>query len=176
MPYLLPPRSAGMGRIVFTLNISSVHTETFIPISIVDRVCHMTIAKVPVSYAIPSSGEEKVPKKRHPMKACISLGAGLEFYAISLSFCLISLRPSGVYLSEQRVNILYLESRRTLAQVIVLEELLDQVNVGHDHAAAAIALQPKLVHGITGNQLKIVLRSASQTYPSVFLGSAMSCR
>lgn len=31
----------------------------------------------------------------------------------------------------------------------VLEKFLDQVDVGHDHAAAAVALQAKLVHGIT---------------------------
>lgn len=30
----------------------------------------------------------------------------------------------------------------------VLEQLLDQVDVGHDHAAAAVALQAELVHGV----------------------------
>jgi hypothetical protein len=31
----------------------------------------------------------------------------------------------------------------------VLEELLDKINVGHDHAAAAVALQTELIHGIS---------------------------
>lgn len=31
----------------------------------------------------------------------------------------------------------------------VLEKLLDKVDVGHDHAAAAVALEAKLVHSIT---------------------------
>lgn len=31
----------------------------------------------------------------------------------------------------------------------VLEKLLDEVDVGHDHAAAAVAVQAKRVHGIT---------------------------
>jgi hypothetical protein len=30
--------------------------------------------------------------------------------------------------------------------VDILEQLLDEVNVGHDHAPAAVALQTKLVH------------------------------
>lgn len=31
----------------------------------------------------------------------------------------------------------------------VLEELLDQVDVRHDHTAAAVALEAELVHGLT---------------------------
>ena len=31
----------------------------------------------------------------------------------------------------------------------VLEELLDEVDVCHDHAAAAVALEAQLVHGIS---------------------------
>lgn len=31
----------------------------------------------------------------------------------------------------------------------VLEKFLDQVDVGHDHAAAAVALQTELVHRVT---------------------------
>lgn len=31
----------------------------------------------------------------------------------------------------------------------VLEEFLDKVDVGHDHTAAAVALETKLVHRIT---------------------------
>lgn len=34
-------------------------------------------------------------------------------------------------------------------QVYALEKLLDQIDVGHDHAAAAVAVKPKLVHGVT---------------------------
>jgi hypothetical protein len=31
----------------------------------------------------------------------------------------------------------------------VLEKLLNEVNVGHDHAAAAVTLKAQLVHSIT---------------------------
>jgi hypothetical protein len=31
----------------------------------------------------------------------------------------------------------------------VPEQLLDQVDVGHEHTAAAVACQAKLVHGVT---------------------------
>lgn len=37
-----------------------------------------------------------------------------------------------------------------LGGVVVLEKLLDKINVGHDHAAAAVSLQTELVHSVTG--------------------------
>ena len=36
--------------------------------------------------------------------------------------------------------------------VIVLEQLLDEIDVGHDHAAAAVTLEAELVHGIAISQ------------------------
>ena len=36
-----------------------------------------------------------------------------------------------------------------LGGVVVLEKLLDKINVGHDHAAAAVSLQTELVHSVT---------------------------
>jgi hypothetical protein len=50
---------------------------------------------------------------------------------------------------------------------VVLEELLDQVDVGHDHAAAAVALQAKLIHGVTA-KLSVSFRNDD----SVVSGSA----
>lgn len=35
--------------------------------------------------------------------------------------------------------------------VDVLQELLDQVDVGHDHTATAVPLEAELVHGVTGH-------------------------
>lgn len=37
----------------------------------------------------------------------------------------------------------------------ILEQFLDQVDVGHDHTAAAVALEAKLVHGITAGQISL---------------------
>lgn len=64
-------------------------------------------------------------------------------------------RPSGVYL-QRSVTLsddvwCKCASRRWVVEGLddILKQLLDQVDVRHDHAAAAIALAAELVHGIT---------------------------
>lgn len=42
-------------------------------------------------------------------------------------------------------------------RVWLLEELLDQVDVGHDHSAATVSLQTKLIHGIAVDSVSISL-------------------
>lgn len=49
--------------------------------------------------------------------------------------------------------------------VDILEQLLDEVNVGHDHASAAVALQAKLVHRVAKQirrQFKVLLKTFSR--------------
>lgn len=64
--------------------------------------------------------------------------------------------------------------------VCVLEKLLNKVDVGHDHAAAAVALQAKLVHRVTVDVNVNYRVSQSSiaivvTHPSV-MPSSMSLR
>lgn len=39
----------------------------------------------------------------------------------------------------------------------VLEKLLDEVDVGHDHATAAVALEAELIQSITNHRLSVVV-------------------
>lgn len=47
--------------------------------------------------------------------------------------------------------------------VIVLEQLLDEIDVGHDHTATAVTLEAELVHGIAislaalGDEVEVAL-------------------
>lgn len=47
------------------------------------------------------------------------------------------------------------------AKKALLEELLDQVDVRHDHTAAAVALEAELVHGLTVVIFQSVVRNMS---------------
>ena len=40
-------------------------------------------------------------------------------------------------------------------RLILLQELLDQVDVGHHHAAAAVSSETELVHGIAVADIRI---------------------
>lgn len=54
-----------------------------------------------------------------------------------------------MYLEENQSDICALFLSWYRHGVRALEELLDQVDVGHDHATATVALQAELVHGIS---------------------------
>lgn len=73
-----------------------------------------------------------------------------------LSWIFFSFRPSGVYLSRI-VSTDLVGTQRPFAadQGRLLEELLDQVDVGHDHAAAAVTLEAELVHRIAIAHVRI---------------------
>lgn len=78
----------------------------------------------------------------------VSPRAHIIYYWMSFRLCFFSLRPSGVYLRE--MSVMTVAWRMNGQGVGLLEELLDKINVGHDHTAAAVALQAELIHGISG--------------------------
>lgn len=59
----------------------------------------------------------------------------------------------------------------------LLEELLDQVDVCHDHAAAAVPFQSKAVHGVTrGYQYAGQFSVIEASYPSCMPSSSIILR
>lgn len=91
--------------------------------------------------------ESAVLPKRHAVKN-LALNLGLQLYwGLSWARLLfLTSRPSGVYLqaaSQSSALICALRSRD------VLEQLLDQVDVGHNHPTAAVTLAAELVHGVS---------------------------
>lgn len=78
-----------------------------------------------------------------------------------LSFLL--LRPSGVYLERGcQPN----PVRKVCPTKFVLQKLLDQVNVGHDHATAAVALAAELIKGLSIGEPS-VLNQDNELFPKV---------
>lgn len=82
-----------------------------------------------------------------------------------------SSRSAVLYLSVYQIQFLYSNGFR----LQLLEQLLDEVNVSHYHATAAVAVQAELVHGITmarsvcAAQIRLIL---SRTLPPFALPQA----
>lgn len=90
------------------------------------------------------------------------------------SSCFFSSRPSGVYLVIVS-RVAYLHHRGQ----DLLEQLLDEVDMGHDHASAAVALETQLVHSITIIYQQKFLGGIGKepwSHPSFLRGSLMSSR
>lgn len=96
------------------------------------------------------------------------------FIVQSLFFLVAAIGGISVMLSEMS----RMSSIAKAEGWVVLEKLLDEVDMGHDHPAATVALETKLVHRVAkGNFSKKTLQAGPRAaYPSVFRGSAMSCR
>lgn len=73
----------------------------------------------------------------HHLALCISLSAILYLEPVS---------PPGVLIIQPDLSSIAAQVR--LQPGFVLEQLLDEVDVGHDHAAAAVAVELELIHGV----------------------------